>query len=180
VQSYEAKYWGDCVNTFDEEQKHFTYAKCMGLVQRHYSFEGRDKRILDIGGGPVSMLLKTIDLKEGKIVDPLYYPGWVYWRYRAKKIPVSIMRGEDIVETGWDEVWIYNVLQHVDDPALIIANARRAAPLIRIFEWIDIPPHEGHPHMLTETALTQWLGEAGRVGSFNANGCFGRAFYGVF
>jgi hypothetical protein len=177
---FEADYWGDCANTFDEEQKHYVYAGYMGLKQRHYSFEGNNKRILDIGGGPVSMLLKTVGLKEGKVVDPLRYPDWVYFRYNAKKISVSLVKGEDISEVGWDEVWIYNVLQHVEDPARIIANARRAAPVIRLFEWIDIPPCEGHPQMLTEAELTAWLGQSGQAGLFNTQGCFGRAFYGVF
>jgi hypothetical protein len=177
---YEAAYWGDCTNTFDEEMKHFVYAKNMGIEQKHYSLDARHKRILDIGGGPVSMLLKTINLKAGKVVDPILYPAWIYGRYDIKNIQTDCLGGEDIDETGWDECWIYNCLQHVVDPGRIIANARRAAPVIRLFEWIDIPPHTGHPHMLTEAALTAWLGRSGEVGYFNTQGCFGRAFYGVF
>src|SRR5271155_1191659 len=177
---FEAAYWGDCTNTFDEEQKHYVYARCMGLNRKRLSFDVQNKRILDIGGGPVSMLLKTINLKEGKVCDPLRYPDWVYERYKIKKIMAAVTVGEEITEADWDEVWIYNCLQHTVDPRRVIANARRAAPLLRIFEWIDIPPHEGHPHMLTEPLLTEWLGQAGHVDDFKESGCFGRAFYGVF
>lgn len=178
---FEAAYWGDCTNTFDEERKHYVYARCMALDRRHFSFDVHDRRILDIGGGPASILLKTVKLKkEGKVCDPLRYPGWVYERYKVKNVKTEVVMGEDITETGWDEVWIYNVLQHTADPQRVIGNARRAAPMLRLFEWIDIPPHEGHPQMLTEPLLTEWLGELGQVGDFKESGCFGRAFYGVF
>jgi hypothetical protein len=89
--------------------------------------------------------------------------------------------GEELKETGWDEVWIYNVLQHTVDPRLIIENAKRAAPVLRLFEWIDLPPHDGHPHMLTAPALRDWIGtESGAVTELAESGCFGRAFSGVF
>jgi hypothetical protein len=177
---FEAAYWGDCTNTFDEEQKHYVYARCMGLERKHFSFDVHSKRILDIGGGPVSMLLKCINLREGKVCDPLSYPDWVYERYKIKGITAAVIMGEDISEAGWDEVWIYNVLQHAADPRRVIANACTAAPILRIFEWIDIPPHEGHPHMLTKPSLTEWLGQPGQVDDFKESGCFGRAFYGIF
>ena len=177
---FEAEYWGDCTNTFDEERKHYVYARCMTLDRWHFSFDVHDRRILDIGGGPASILLKTVNLKEGKVCDPLRYPGWVYERYKVKNVKTEVVMGEDITETGWDEVWIYNVLQHTADPQRVIGNARRAAPMLRLFEWIDIPPHEGHPQMLTESLLTEWLGKPGQVGDFDESGCFGRAFYGVF
>jgi hypothetical protein len=34
------------------------------------------------------------------------------------------------------------VLQHVESVERIINNAKRAAPVLRLFEWIDIPPHD--------------------------------------
>jgi hypothetical protein len=45
-----AAYWGDCTNTFDEEQKHYVYARYMGLGRKHYSFDAQGRRVLDIGG----------------------------------------------------------------------------------------------------------------------------------
>jgi len=177
---FEAAYWGDCTNTFDEEQKHYVYARCMRIDRKRYSLDVHNRRILDIGGGPASMLLKTKNLTEGKVCDPIRYLSWVYERYKIKNITAEVVLGEDINESGWDEVWMYNVLQHAVDPEQIIVNARRAAPILRIFEWIDIPPHEGHPHMLTEKLLTKWLGQPGEVGNFHESGCFGRALFGVF
>lgn len=175
-QTFEASYWGDCTNTFDEEQKHYVYARLMGIPQLHFSFDAAGASVLDIGGGPVSMLLKTVNLKAGRVCDPLPYPEWTRARYAAKNIDVIMQGGEDIHEEGWDEVWMYNCLQHTTDPRLIIENAKRAAKLIRIFEWVDIPAHDGHPHELTKPFLDECLGSPGIVTILAERGCFGRAY----
>ena len=178
---FEKDYWGNCANTFDEDQKHFVYAKFMEIPQTHYSFDVKGKRILDIGGGPSSMLLKCKNLKEGKVCDPIKYPHWTKLRYAEHKIGVKVQRGEDVNEEGWDEVWIYNCLQHVDSVERIINNAKRAAPVLRIFEWIDIPAHEGHPVELTKELLDGiiCLPGSGTV-TLRESGCYGTAYYGVF
>lgn len=179
-QEFEKQYWGNCTNTFDEDQKHYVYARLMGLSQVHYSFDVKNKSILDIGGGPSSMLLKTINLVRGKVVDPIDYPEWTKLRYAMKNIEVEVLPGESVHETGWDEVWIYNCLQHADDPALIISNACKAAPILRIFEWLEIPAHDGHPHELTEQTLNNWIGQFGQTTRLAESGCFGKAYFGVF
>lgn len=186
---FEAAYWGDCTNTFDEEQKHYVYARCMGLQRVGYSLNAGSKRVIDIGGGPVSMLLKCQNLlPRSRVVDPLArsYPSWVHGRYGAKEISLWNARGEDPEacaprpDAPFDEAWIYNCLQHTDDPAKIIENAKTAAPVLRLFEWVDIPPHEGHPHMLTRATLEKWIGQDGTVSDFAESGCYGRAFYGAW
>lgn len=184
---FEASYWGNCCNTFDEEQKHYVYAECMGLAVDHYRIIPRPKlRILDVGGGPVSMLLKVPNLASGLVWDPLEYPQWTVDRYASANIAVRQARGEDLDETGWDEVWLYNCLQHTEDPERIIHNCLRAGCVFRIFEWVDIPPHEGHPQMLTQELLDKWIGSSfrafrGNVIEFNNHcGCTGRAYVGVF
>lgn len=178
---FERSYWGSCVNTFDEDQKHYVYARFMDLPRHHYSFDAQDRSILDIGGGPSSMLLKCINLRKGKVIDPIEYPEWTRQRYLAHSIEVEVNSGENADEQGWDEVWIYNCLQHVHDVAKIIDNAKKAAPVLRIFEWIDIPAHEGHPIELTRQYLDSVIGLPGSgVVTLSESGCYGRAYYGVF
>lgn len=177
---FEKDYWGNCCNTFDEDQKHYIYGKLMGLHREHYSFDVFNKRILDIGGGPSSMLLKCLNLKEGKVVDPIDYPQWTVDRYSLKNISVQVDIGENVDEYGWDEVWIYNCMQHAVDPQKIINNAKRAAPVLRLFEWIDVPAHDGHPHELTEKNLNEWIGSRGMTTYLSESGCFGKAYYGIF
>lgn len=177
---FEKNYWGNCCNTFDEDQKHYVYARYMGLSQVHYSFDVFNRAVLDIGGGPTSMLLKCINLKRGKVVDPIQYPRWTVDRYRMNNIEVEVNLGENVSDTGFDEVWIYNCLQHVHDVQKLIANAKRSAKVLRIFEWINIPPHEGHPIELTESLLNELIGQQGKTVQLAESGCYGTAYYGYF
>lgn len=189
-QHFESDWWGNCVNTFWEETKQLVYAKRMGL--KVYSKLGKfplidlqGKSVLDIGGGPVSMLLKCENLKRGVVIDPCNYPKWIDERYKEAYIVYKRMKGEDIgkdIESIiiYDEVWIYNVLQHVDDPRLIIENAKKISKIIRIFEWIDNGVSPGHPHDLKENLLNEWLGGNGKVEQLNEQGCHGKSYYGIF
>ena len=97
--------------------------------------------------------------------------------YAEHGVDVDLARGEDVDERGWDEAWIYNCLQHTDDPRLIIENAKRAAKKLRVFEWLDIPPHEGHPWMLTEELLNEWTGGTGGTVFLQESGCYGKAYF---
>ena len=177
---FEQSYWGDCTNTFDEDQKHFTYASCMGLRQTHYTINIPPIRVLDVGGGPTSMLLKTDQLVEGKVWDPIVYPAWTIDRYLTRNISVCHQYGEYLTETGWDEVWLYNCLHHVQDPGLIIENCLRAGKVVRVFEWVDVAPHAGHPQLLTKALLDKWLRSNGQVVRLhNQRGCTGLAYSAV-
>ena len=176
----EKSFWNDCTNTFDEDLKHYIYARYMNIKQDYYSFDVEGKSILDIGGGPTSMLLKTTNLKKGKVIDPIEYPKWTIERYNSKNIDVLVDIAENANEEGWDEVWIYNCLQHVIDPQKIIENAKKSAKVLRIFEWINIPPHDGHPHCLTKENLDAWIGGSGNTTQLAESNCYGECYYGEF
>lgn len=182
----EDAWWGDCANTFHEEQKQLVYAKRMGLQAdwtcgHPPAFDVGGRAIMDIGGGPVSLLLKCVNIGTAKVVDPGRFPQWTTDRYLAHGVAYERRRGEDIVvKQLYDEAWIYNVLQHADDPECVIANARAVADVIRLFEWIDIPAYDGHPHELSQEKLEKWLGRRGFVAQVDERGAVGRAFYGVF
>lgn len=176
--SYEANYWGQCLNTFDEEQKHYVYARYMGLQQVHYSFVlPKCSSVLDIGGGPVSMLLKTTNIMRSAVCDPLQIPDWVQKRYEAANILYFQGTYAQLPFSYYDEVWIYNVLQHVDQSEDLLRVIRTRTKVLRLFEWIDIPPYEGHPTMLTEALLNQWLHSKGKTVQLAESGCYGKAYY---
>lgn len=192
-QKFEKEWWGDCINTFTEETKQLTYGYKMGLTCYSnngkwpcYNLEG--KSVLDIGGGPTSMLLKCENRGRSKVADPCDYPSWVVNRYTEARIAYVKIQGEELLPgkkipgkiDKWDEVWIYNVLQHTEDPKRIIRNAKLLGKTIRIFEWLDIPAHEGHPQELKDYLLDMWLDGKGTTEWLNENGCYGRAYYGVF
>jgi 2-polyprenyl-3-methyl-5-hydroxy-6-metoxy-1,4-benzoquinol methylase len=195
VNEWERQWWGDCTNTFAEETKQITYAHRMGLQNvsdgahwPYYDLAG--KSVLDIGGGPTSMLLKCHSGGLRVVVDPCRYPDWVRTRYEVAGITYVVERGEDIDGIDqvvnaprFDEAWIYNVLQHTDDPERIVRHARTYARSVRLFEWVDIPPHHGHPSELRADRLSEWLGGYGTVEDMRRapeNGCNEKAYYGVF
>lgn len=185
AQEWEKDWHGACINTYGEERKQLLYANRMGLRTFHdgrspYNFDLGGISVLDIGGGPCSLLLKCVNV-VGKVIDPLEFPAWVLMRYQVAGIEFEQVRGENIEESGWDECWLYNVLQHVEDPMKVICNARRAAKLIRIFEWVDTPTNVGHLHSLTEAQLNNWLRGEGKVEQLTGQyTCTGTGYYGIF
>lgn len=181
----EVDWWGTCGNTYHEEQKQLAYASRMGLLASwqgahppEFNLAGRST--IDIGGGPTSLLLKCIERGRSVVADPAVYPDWVFARYEECDIEYWRQPGEEISGYSFDEAWIYNTLQHVENPEAVIENARNMVKRIRLFEWIDVEPYEGHPHKLTEDYLNDLLDGPGYVANVNETGAVGRAYYGVF
>jgi 2-polyprenyl-3-methyl-5-hydroxy-6-metoxy-1,4-benzoquinol methylase len=190
AQEWESKWHGNCANTYNEETKQYIYAEYMGLNEFATNWYGRrgwnfgSRSVIDIGGGPCSMLLKSA-AKDRLVVDPCSYPAWVRARYEDTKIRYLKMKAEDFLEKVFvkekvDLALIYNVLQHTEDPEKIIANIREIANEIRIFEWIDTPINEGHIHTLTSENLDRWLGGKGKSQFINRSPVVGKAYYGIF
>jgi len=187
AQHSELGFWDTCTQTFVEEEKQYFYATRMKLPFIDYprssiDFEG--KSVIDIGSGPTSLLLKCHNYSKAYAVDPLMdkFPTWVRDRYTSVGIKPISSGGEDI-DTSWqfDEALIYNVLQHTIDPELILHKALRVAKTVRLFEWINVPSDDLHPHILTEDNLNKWLGSKGMTESVNEPYMFtARCFYGVF
>lgn len=191
AQSWEAGWWGDCINTLNEEQKQLTYAEKMGLQwvrdpKTPYNLEIQGRSVLDVGGGPVSLLLKATGFSVAVVADPLMdaYPDWVRARYKEHHIASLSYPGEklgrEMDQQLFDEVWCYNVLQHVSNPALVVKNMIKLGRLIRIFEWIDTPTNVGHPHSLKAHELDSWLNGEGKVEQLQQPGLYGKAYFGVF
>jgi len=142
------------------------------------------KSVLDIGCGPVSMLLKTVNGGHRVGIDPCNYPDWIKERYHSAHIGFEKIAGEDLGRLEprvFDEVWIYNCLQHVKDPELIINNAKKLGKVLRIFEWVGKEENVGHPHVLQPHDLQRWIGAGqGNLEVVSKNGCYGIAYSGEF
>ena len=193
AQKHEVNWWGNCVNTFGEETKQLVYARLMGLQiwddgNSPFNIMTGARTVLDIGGGPVSMLLKFRPVYgssvTGTVVDPANYPSWVSERYANAGITYYRVPGELIhtifVNDEIDLGIIYNCLQHTEKPEKIVQNMRRCCKEVRIFEWIDHPTNEMHPHVLTAGKLNEWFGGVGSVLNINEGGCVGNCYYGTF
>jgi 2-polyprenyl-3-methyl-5-hydroxy-6-metoxy-1,4-benzoquinol methylase len=159
AQLHEGEYWGNCLNlrAWGEFVKQEQYGREMDLFADYGDVGGeldmQGKSVLDVGGGPVSMTLRCYNSPKLVVADPLEWPPSALRRYKNYGIKFVRVTGEDLPNGGlFDEVWMYNVLQHVKDPALVLAKTiSHVAPQgkFRIFEWINIPADTCHPHVLT-------------------------------
>lgn len=185
AQEWERNWWSNCANTVWEDVKQMNLAQYLGLkivpnAYTDYRIPLSGERILDIGGGPSSILLKCENVK-GTVIDPCRYPDWVAQRYKECGIEYIRMKGEDIpTKAKYDEIWIYNVLQHTDDPKKVIRNAQKVGKIIRLFEWINTGIVPGHLHSFNKEFLDKYLKGEGKVVNLSSNGLYGSAYFGVF
>jgi len=179
---WERKWWYGCVNTFDEELKqenvYVPYMRLNQFAAHRKFFDLKGLSVLDIGGGPVSLLLRCFNFSRAVVVDPCDYPEWVAERYKQANIEYIKERAEVVELDGkFDEVWIYNVLQHVQDPGEVIKAARKYGKKIRVFECLEIGVHKGHPHNLMKEALDVAFGKEGLVDNRSPGQIY---YFGVF
>lgn len=184
---WEAQWWGNATNTWDEERKQIEYAKRMGLYRFWHeghdpTYEFYNRRVLDVGGGPCSILLKGIHIAFGVIVDPLPIPDWAKARYASMGLVFQQVKGEqiDYPADSFDVGLIYNVLQHTEDPERIAWNMRRCCNLIRVFEWVETGLSDGHIHNLHAKDLERWFGGPGTVDVCESTMCWSGVFAGGF
>jgi len=179
----EAAWWGDCTNTTEDEHKQFVYARRMGIAPdpdgRWWWLDVRGAAIADVGGGPASLLLKCQRRGACAVVDPCPYPDWTAARYAVAGIELIREPAETAEYGERDEVWIYNVLQHVDDPELVLRRARARARTLRVFEWVGVPADPKHPHVLTRANLELWSGLRGTMEWLDRDGCHGDSWAAV-
>ncbi len=185
AQIWEKNWHNNCVNSYQEETKQLEYAKRMGLVVecingKYPVINFHNKTVIDIGGGPYSLLLKGINL-EGTVVDPLDMPQWCKDRYKIAGINLIQKKAEDfITDEVFDECVAYNLLQHTDNPAKIVSNMLSYSRLVRVFDWINTPVSDGHIHTLKETELNEWFGGKGIIGYQMWGDIEQPYYYGVF
>lgn len=182
AQVKELEWWNRTfVNPFFEERKQILFAEKMGIPPNdifQIDLEGRS--VLDVGGGPVSLLLKCINGGRRTVVDPLDFPDWIKQRYVAAGIEFKQQAAEDMEEEGYDEVWLYNVLQHVKDPERVLEKAMKSAKILRIFEWIETGIDDMHLHSIHPSMIEKVTGQKGHNETIiNVDGLLAKAFWGI-
>jgi len=169
AQHYEREYWlsggpeRKAIVDEREREQHVFYRGLMRIAPATVN----GKSVLDIGCGPYSIGLDAdLQLQELVAVDPAHYHADDEAVYMERSNVIRIYeKVEDLqVLGGADEIWCYNLLQHVVDPAKCIAVAAalaKSTAFFRIFEWCNVPPDQGHPHVLTKKWLCEQLTLAG-------------------
>lgn len=143
----------------EERARHMWIAELLGITAE--AVTGR--AVLDIGGGPLPISgWPELPLARRVVLDPMDVrpDADALVGLERVRLPAEL----NTVAGAWvDEVWGYNVLQHVMDPAAVLATAMRSArQVIRWFEWLDQARTVVHPHTVTrETFAT--LADAGWI-----------------
>lgn len=190
AQEEELSFWQTPGAELGEQLKQLTYAKFLKLDFTHdgsspYVIDKTGLNILDVGGGPVSLLLKTI-AKEKVVVDPCNFDKWVLDRYTANTVRYQTLEAEDIKYTEkFDEIWMYNVLQHTTDPSKIFNNIYKALKkggTFRFLDWVDTATNVAHPISLTYEKVSSMLqyDQSLIKTNINENSAVGTIVYGVF
>ena len=116
----------------------------------------RGKIIVEVGCGPFPAVLFCENVHavtfEPLWSKPEYCGGNTSWNQCAfEDFEFSLVV---------DEAWIFNCLQHVRDPELVVAKAKKCAPMVRFFEPVDYPTCIYHPHTFTEDDFRRWFGDS--------------------
>lgn len=161
---YERNWWGTCAGQHvdNEASKQREYAQHMEIPLADMMY----RTVLDMGGGPMSIMLQCRNVgPDSLVVDPCFYPAWTVERYNKAGIRVSQIKAEQFkTSTFYNEKWMYNVLQHTEDPVTVLLNLMAIPSFtMRIFEWIDIPIYQGHLHVITKEMLEDTLKVQGKI-----------------
>jgi hypothetical protein len=112
----------------------------------------KGKNICEIGPAdfPALAYCKNVG-DQSLIIEPM--PSEYLKRFGFK---IVTELAEDAIYKA-DEVWLFNVLQHVMDPGKIVENAKASAKIIRFFEPINYGTNEAHPWNLTLEMFQNWF-----------------------
>jgi hypothetical protein len=119
----------------------------------------KNKKILEIGPARISALLYCDNYDYSYIVEPTTYDDTDVL-YKDKKITFIKEIYEECESPIVDEIWLFNVLQHILDPDLFINKCKKNAKIIRFFEPINTPIEVHHPHSFTYDDYKKYFGES--------------------
>lgn len=162
--------WNTLLDNFDRTMKEDGFPR-HGPVMWLERDEVRDKYIVDLGGGPISMLYH-FHCPGSIVVDPLELPQDFIQHYLNHGIIYIQSMAESWLsgyksQIVFDEIWIYNCLQHVLDPELILSSLRKVSRVLRISEPLNVPTDTLHPHMFTEGWMREHLTNISEEQDFN-------------
>jgi hypothetical protein len=159
AQEYEAQYWKAQAKNPEKLDRDIAYGSHLtaGLLDIRRETVG-DTTVLDIAGGPYPLgdyFEYSLNLSRYAVLDPAEYPA-VEGVTRIREC------AEDYRGAGYQEVWGYNVLQHVKDPSAVMATARRCAiNTIRWFDVVETAIYPVHPHSIKADWLRAELSRDG-------------------
>ncbi len=138
----------------DEAIKHylFSYAQYFKWLVIDTDLQG--KTIAEIGPADVPALVFCSNRGKSFIVEPMPSDILDSFGLTVVKEQAEVIDFSDV-----DEVWLFNVLQHVYDLDIVIENVKMAKA-VRWFEPVNQGTDECHLHNLTHEMFKEWFGES--------------------
>jgi len=136
---------------------------------RHFCHIDRDqqgKTIVEVGAGPAPVLAGCENV-HAILIEPLSYPSLLALKGRAG-FDLLIEPAERALEFTMvynaQEAWLFNVLQHVADPELVVEKCKHlSGGVVRFFEPINCPTCVYHPHTFSFSDFQRWFGESAKL-----------------
>jgi len=123
--------------------------------------------------------LEYCNVDKGILVEPLPSDILIQMVDYYEHLYLIQSKCEDIELPQADEIWLLNVMQHVQDPDKFIENCKKAAKVIRFFEPIEWPIEIYHPHTFTHAYYLKHFPEAVRYEGTDREFHTARCSYGV-
>ena len=122
------------------------------------------KWIIEIGCADIPALIFCTNYSHSIVIEPM--PSSVLDEVTAgkpidiHKVPVEDLDLPGVYESNQaDEVWLFNVMQHIIDPDLFVEKCKKWGKVIRFFEPIDMGTNDCHPHAYTIEDFQKWFGD---------------------
>ena len=153
-----------------EEVKHHNYFGVEGFNRWKNTYENNfrylnidkdcgGKKIMEIGCGFWPALIYCENY-SAIIVEPLLkIEGHNSLHLLKEGGRVFARPVEEIDLPKTDEIWLFNVMQHIIDPELFVSKCKASASIIRFFEPIDYPVSDIHPHTYSLNDFKNWFGD---------------------
>lgn len=119
----------------------------------------KGKTILEIGPARIAALLYCNNYNPSFIVEPTIYKDSEHL-YSEKNITFIREIYEKCESPKVDEIWLFNVLQHIVDPDLFIEKCKKNAKVIKFFEPINTPIEVHHPHSFIFDDYVKYFGKS--------------------
>jgi len=120
----------------------------------------KGKTIIEIGSADIPALSFCENVK-GIIIEPLPSDKLLLTA-KEKGIELIKLRAEDYYFPKVDEVWMFNILQHVINPDVIIQKSLVASNCVRFFEPIEFGTDRMHLHNFTMDYFKQFFQDVRR------------------
>jgi hypothetical protein len=151
----------------DDVNNEESYANYKGAYKYYFKYldinsDLKGKSIIEIGPAKFAGLLYCENYDKSYIVEPTPYDN-IDSYYEGKNLEFIRELYEDCDSPKVDEVWIFNLMQHVKNPDELIEKAKKYAKVIRFFEPIDLPTNLEHPFTFSADDYRKYFGDSVKI-----------------